>query len=155
MQERHQHRQVPMRRDQRIVHVAGVRCGVAKPQQAGQFPSSRQQASEPPGAAIGRRAVPGIDVSGEQRISRAPCPTSRRASAITAAAGGWSRHRVCRHDTEAAEPVAAPPGIVQKGGDSLRRRRVRQEVELVLGRKIGLDHRAAGPGARAIISASR
>jgi len=93
-----------------------------------------------------RRAVPGIDVLAEQRDLAAPCPTSRRASAITAAAGRLvSAPRCVGHDTEAAEPVAALLDR-QKGGDSLRRRRVRQEVELVLGRKIGLDHRAAGPG---------
>ena len=145
MQERHQHRQVAVRGDQLVVHVARVRRGVAQPQQAGQLRQLAQQPAEAPGAAVRRLAVPGVDVLPEQRdLARAlrhqpprlGDHRRRRAARLGAARVG--------HDAEAAELVAALLDG-QEGGDALRRGRVGQEVELVLGREIGLDHRAAGP----------
>ena len=52
VQERHQHRQVAMRGDQFVVHVARVRRGVAQAQQAGQRRQLAQQPPEAPGAAV-------------------------------------------------------------------------------------------------------
>ena len=90
--------------------------------------------------------MPGVDVLSQQRdLARALRDQSPR----------LGDHRGCRpaalgaacvgHHAEAAEPVAALLDS-QECGDPLRRGRVGQEVEFLLGRKIGLDHRPAGAG---------
>ena len=64
----HQRRQVAMRRDQLVVHVARMAGGVAQPREAGDLApagySSRPRPHSPPS---GPCAVPGVDVLAEQR----------------------------------------------------------------------------------------
>ena len=68
MQIGHQRRQVAMRGDQRVVHVARMAGGVAQPRQAGDFgePGTASWPS-PHSRAVRPLAVPGVDVLAEQR----------------------------------------------------------------------------------------
>ena len=52
MELRHKLRQIAMRRDQIVVHVARMAGGVAQPRDAGDFGDAAQQLAERPGAAV-------------------------------------------------------------------------------------------------------
>ncbi len=165
VQEGHQHRQIAMRCDQIVIHVARVRGGVAQPSHAGDLGHRAQQPPQPPSAPpqisqgppqgailraplnanIRRGAVPRIDVLAQQHNLARPLQGKlaclckyrlRRAAHLRPA-------RV-RHDAEAAEFVAALLDR-QESAEALRHRRLRQEVEFLFRREIGVDDRAGVP----------
>ncbi len=67
MQVRHQLRQLAVRRDEAVVHVAGMAGGVADAGNPGELGHSLQQPPQRPGAAVGSRAMIGVDVLPDQR----------------------------------------------------------------------------------------
>ena len=107
---------------------------------------SRARSQAPP---FGAAAVVGVDVLAEQRdLAR---PRRRQAARL----GHHLEHRArilgtarVGHDAEGAEPVASLLHG-EEGGAAAALRRLRQVVELGLGREIGVQHDAAGaPQAR-------
>ena len=146
MQLRHQRRQVAMRGDQIVVHVARMAGGVAQPRDAGNFGEPVQQAAERRGAAVGALAVIGVDVLADQRdLAHAGVgqplglgdDLRDRPRHLGAARVG--------HDAEGAELVAAflhgDEGRHAALADRRAARR-REMIELVLDRKLGVDHLA-------------
>ena len=142
----HQARQVAMRRDQALLHVAGMAGGVAQPRDARHFGDAREQLPERPGPAVGSFAVIGVDVLADQRdLAHAGLgepldlgdDLHDRPRRFGAARIG--------HDAERAELVAAflhgDEGRYAARARRLAARR-RELVELVLDRKLGVDHGA-------------
>ena len=144
MQERHQGRDLAMRRDQIVIHVARMGCRVAQAQQAGDLGQLAQQPAQAPGAAVRRLAMPGIHVLPEQGdLARAL--RHQPAGFRQHRDGGAARLGAARvgHHAERAELVAALLDG-QERGHALGGRGLRQEVEFLFGGEIGLDHRPAG-----------
>ena len=146
MQKRHQRRNVAMRGNQIVVHVARVGGGVAQPRQAGDFGQFAQQPPKTPNIPIRRFAMPGIHVLAEQGdLSRA---LRHQPAGLCQHGGGGAAGfgAACvRHHAERTEFVAAFLNG-QKRGDALGGGCFRQKVEFLFGGKIGFDHGAAGTG---------
>ena len=147
VQERHQRRQASVRLDQFVVHVARVRGGVAQAGEAGDLGQRPQQPGQAPGAALRTTAVIGVHVLAQQRDLAHALP--RHQASFRQHRGrrpaGLGAARI-RHHAERAELVATFLHG-EEGGDAARKLRtlgIGQEVELLLGGKIGLDHRPAG-----------
>ncbi len=141
----HQRRQLAMRGDQLVVHVARMAGGVAQPQQAGDLRQFAQQPRQPPGRAARAFAMIGIHVLPEQRDLPRPgrdqpprLRQHRRHRARILGAAGIGDH------AEGAELVAALLHR-QEGGHALARGLLRQVVEFLLDGEFGLDHRPRRP----------
>ncbi len=132
--------------DQIVIHVARMGGHVADAQQARDFGKRADKAPKPPIAPVRSRAVIGIHILAEQRDL--PRATGDQAARFRNHGGdGTARFRAAGigHDAEGAELVTALLHG-EEGGDGLilARRGFGQEVEFLLDREIGLDHRACG-----------
>ncbi len=143
MHERHQCRQIAMGLDQGIVDVAGMAGGITQPRDAGNPGKAMQELAERPALSVRSFAMIGVDVLPDQReLAHAVLGEPLHViDDFLDRAGDFRAARV-RHHAEGAELVAA-----FLHGDESRdaaradriRFRLRQEAELVLGRKFGLD----------------
>ena len=153
MQLRHQRRQIAMRGDEAVIHVARMARGVAQTRDTGNFGEPMQQPSQRRGAAACVLAVIAVDVLADQRDlahARVGKPLGLgddlcdRPRHLGAARVG--------HDAEGAELVAAFLHGDEGRDAALARRglaRRREMIELVLDRKLGVDDLAALRRARA------
>ena len=143
MQLRHQGRQVAVRGNEIVIHVARMTGEVAQPRDAGNFREPVHQTPERGGVAVAVLAVISVDVLAEQR-DLADAGVGQ-ALGLGDDPGDRTRHfgaaRV-GHDAERAELVAAFLHGDEGRHAALARRRTawRCEVpELVLDRKFGVD----------------
>jgi hypothetical protein len=147
----HQLAQIAMGRDQARLHVAGMTGGVTQAGDLRQFGHALEQSSERPGPAVGAFAMIGIDVLADQR------DLAHARVGETLDLGQDVHHRprhFCParigHDAERAELVAAflhgDEGGYAARADRLAAWRL-EEAELILDRKLGVDHGALALGA--------
>ena len=141
-----------MRGEEALFHVAGMAGGVAQPRDTAHLGDAIEQPAERPGAAVRTFAVIGVDVLSDQR------DLAHAGVGEALDFGDDLRHRSryfgaarIRHDAERAELVAAFLHG-DEGGNAARPRRLAarrfKNVELVLDRKFGVDHRFAVRHAR-------
>jgi hypothetical protein len=146
MHERHQRGEVAVRRDQRVLDVARMAGRIAQACDAVDFGEPVQQPSERPGASVRAFTVIGVDVLPDQR-DLAHAVVGEPLHVVDDLCDRPRHFRAARigHDAERAELVAAFLHR-DEGRDAARadriRFRLRQEAELVLDRKFGLDRAA-------------
>ena len=146
MQARHERRNIAVRRDQRVIQIARVTRGVAQPRNARDPGDARDEARERPFRAVRSGAVIGVDVLPDQRHLAHAGP--RQTFDLRDDLGDRARYLGAagiRHDAEAAELVAAFLDGDERAHAARADRlaaRGREEVELVLDRKRGVDDAA-------------
>ena len=157
MQLRHQRRQVAMRGDEIVIHVAGMAGAVAQARDAGNFRKAMHQPPERRCAAARVLAVIGVDVLADQR----ELAHARAGQALGLGDDRLDRPRDLhaarvRHDAEGAELVAALLHGDESRHAALADRRAARRgkpVEFCLGREFRSMIRPRS--ARASISGSR
>jgi hypothetical protein len=148
----HQRRELAMGGDEAVIHVARMASGVAQSQNARHAREPAQQFAERGGRAVFARPVIGVDVLPDQRqLAHAGGgqPLDFRDD-LRDRARHFGAARI-GHDTEGAKLVAAFLHG-DEGGNAARTGRLargrRQPFELVIDRKLGVDHLFAALGAR-------